>query len=357
MLVDTLFDGPLDVVGDVHGEYDALVGLLELLGYSDDGVHDHGRRLVFLGDLVDRGHDSPAVLEMVMRLVDDGLAQCVLGNHELSILSGRFGHGNGWILDPPPGVGPERYDSIRAPSSRREAYLGFLAGLPVVLENDIARVVHACWHDRSVDALRSADVEGRGTIAGLSRHYDDEIDRELALDEAVGAALGSERLAFDEHAGADDLEPVPVPAHAIAELARQHDNPLRVLTAGLGRPTTLPYFGAGKWRTTERIPWWNTYRDELPVVIGHFWRAVSSNPSERYGVFGQDVLAGVATHEWMGLRRNVYCVDYSVGKRFLSRTHDVANDGMLAAIRVPEWHVVHDDGTVVELGPPGPRHR
>ena len=67
--VAPLFDGPLDIVGDVHGEIDALISLLRELGYGDDGKHPDGRRLVFLGDLVDRGPDSPAVLRKVRALV------------------------------------------------------------------------------------------------------------------------------------------------------------------------------------------------------------------------------------------------------------------------------------------------
>ena len=54
-LVHPLFAGPLDIVGDVHGEIDALQNLLNHLGYGEDGVHQGGRRLVFLGDLIDRG--------------------------------------------------------------------------------------------------------------------------------------------------------------------------------------------------------------------------------------------------------------------------------------------------------------
>ncbi len=71
-LIAPLAAGPLDIVGDVHGEIDALDALLAELGYADDGQHPEGRRLVFLGDLVDRGPDSPAVLERVSRMVAAG---------------------------------------------------------------------------------------------------------------------------------------------------------------------------------------------------------------------------------------------------------------------------------------------
>ena len=348
-LVQPLFDGPVDIVGDVHGEFRALTRLMQLLGYRPDGTHDERR--LFLGDLVDRGHDSPAVIDLVIDLVARGLAQCVLGNHELNILSGRYGHGNGWLLDPPEGTPAETYDSRPADVRRRPDYLRFMEGQPLALENDALRVVHACWHEPSIDTLRVA--ASATDLAARHRGYDESVISRLAADDILQAALAAERLVFDPLAQGDVTQAAVAPAHAALELARLHGNPIRVLTEGSARPTTTTYFGAGRWRTTERIPWWNTYRDPQPVVIGHFWRGVSTTPGDRYGGFGQDVLAGVAPHDWMGLRHNVYCVDYSVGKRHLARSTRRANDGKLAALRYPEWEVVHDDGAIVAIGPPG----
>src|SRR5690242_8042872 len=89
-LVQPLFDGPIDIVGDVHGEIDALADLLRHLGYTGHGDHPEGRRLVFLGDLTDRGPDSPAVVSLVQSLVSTGRAQCILGNHDLNVLLGEW---------------------------------------------------------------------------------------------------------------------------------------------------------------------------------------------------------------------------------------------------------------------------
>ena len=92
--------GPFDVIGDVHGCRDELVVLLDKLGYSisagSDGLqhvtHPQGRRIVFVGDLVDRGPDSPGVLRLVIGMVRDGIALCVAGNHDQKLsraLQGR----------------------------------------------------------------------------------------------------------------------------------------------------------------------------------------------------------------------------------------------------------------------------
>ncbi|MFB8249422.1 polynucleotide kinase-phosphatase [Streptomyces sp. NPDC055952] len=77
----THLTGPFDIIGDVHGCSAELEALLGKLGYVD-GVHPEGRTAVFVGDLVDRGPDSPGVLRRVMAMVASGNALCVPGNHE-----------------------------------------------------------------------------------------------------------------------------------------------------------------------------------------------------------------------------------------------------------------------------------
>ncbi|MEV7811006.1 polynucleotide kinase-phosphatase [Streptomyces flaveolus] len=77
----THLTGPFDIIGDIHGCSAELEALLDKLGYAD-GVHPEGRTAVFVGDLVDRGPDSPGVLRRVMPMVKSGNALCVPGNHE-----------------------------------------------------------------------------------------------------------------------------------------------------------------------------------------------------------------------------------------------------------------------------------
>ncbi|MDR2986866.1 MAG: polynucleotide kinase-phosphatase [Nocardiopsaceae bacterium] len=87
--------GPFDVIGDVHGCRAELEALLADLGYElrkDEAGraigarHTAGRRAIFVGDLVDRGPDTPGVLRLVMGMVADGDALCVPGNHENKLL-------------------------------------------------------------------------------------------------------------------------------------------------------------------------------------------------------------------------------------------------------------------------------
>ena len=105
-------DTPLDIVGDVHGEWDALQALRQHLGYRADGFHPQGRRLVFVGDLCDRGPDSPAVLAWVRQAQAQERAYVVLGNHELNLLTDDPKDGSGWFFDvraAKDGFGTRRY--------------------------------------------------------------------------------------------------------------------------------------------------------------------------------------------------------------------------------------------------------
>ncbi|NMN98569.1 polynucleotide kinase-phosphatase [Antrihabitans stalactiti] len=87
--------GPFDIIGDVHGCRSELESLLRELGWevSADGArHPEDRTAVFVGDLVDRGPDTPGVLRLVMGMVEAGTALCVSGNHEQKLaraLNGR----------------------------------------------------------------------------------------------------------------------------------------------------------------------------------------------------------------------------------------------------------------------------
>jgi protein phosphatase len=90
--------GPFDIIGDVHGCYDELVKLLDRLGYAvkHDGdvigvSHPEGRKLVFVGDLVDRGPRIPEVLRLAMAAVESGNSFCVAGNHDQKLVKALRG--------------------------------------------------------------------------------------------------------------------------------------------------------------------------------------------------------------------------------------------------------------------------
>lgn len=68
-------------VGDVHGEIDLLEKLLKEI--ASDAPKGEDNILIFIGDYVDRGPDSRAVIDMLMRGIDGFETICLKGNHEV----------------------------------------------------------------------------------------------------------------------------------------------------------------------------------------------------------------------------------------------------------------------------------
>lgn len=155
-LIQPLPSGALDIVGDIHGELGALQQLLSHLCYDAQGRHPEHRTLVFVGDFVDRGPDSPGVVDLVQRLVESGHACAIAGNHEINLLRHDPKDGSGWFF-------AERLESdlvkythfARATNTLQRARIeAFLNKLPLALEREDIRVVHAAWHTPDIDKAR-----------------------------------------------------------------------------------------------------------------------------------------------------------------------------------------------------------
>ena len=78
-----------DLIGDIHGYADELIHLLDALGYQNSrGAYSHPeRKVIFVGDFVDRGPQIREVLEIVRPMMEEGKALAVMGNHELNALA------------------------------------------------------------------------------------------------------------------------------------------------------------------------------------------------------------------------------------------------------------------------------
>jgi hypothetical protein len=218
------------------------------------------------------------------------------------------------------------------------------------LENDSLRLVHACWHRPSVARLRR-DAVLKKSVTDLYRQYEIDVRKKLN-DAELAHMVDEENMFYSVKLGDRDWNAELLPAHAEAEVIGQMGNAIRVLTSGAAQVAEKPFFAAGQWRMADRTRWWDYYEDDVPVVIGHFWRRFNSAAERISGVFGRDVFEGIPSHAWMGKRKNVYCVDYSVGQLYAERRRnaDAGNfHGKLAALRFPEWEVHHDDGTVIPV--------
>lgn len=146
--------GPFDIIGDVHGCYEELLGLAGKLGYSvSDHVvtHPEGRRLAFVGDLVDRGPDSPNVLRLVMASVKAGTAVCVPGNHDIKFMRWLSGK----KVQPTHGLA-ETIEQLEADPLDRKELIGFLDALVSHYVFDDGKLVIA-------HAGLKEEMQGRGS--------------------------------------------------------------------------------------------------------------------------------------------------------------------------------------------------
>lgn len=351
-LIQPLPDGALDIVGDIHGEHEALCALLQHLGYSEAGMHPEARALVFVGDFCDRGPDSPAVLTLVESLVRSGRACAVLGNHEINLLQSDAKDGSGWFFGQRYQSDLGRYAPFQCmDEGRKAAVLDFLSGLPIGLERKDLRVVHAAWIDEHIETARSLPA---GSVVSHYREWD-ALARQRAR--ALLPLMQEEILRWPYPLEDRDAAPPFLDAHAEFESVRQMMNPLRVLTSGVERKGAEPFYSSGKWRFAERVQWWNEYADTVPVVVGHYWRRISPINRSALGKGDPDLFAGVNPAAWHGLRRNVLCVDFSVGGRWTARRGGAAplSEFKLGALRWPEGVLMFDDGQTLATEGPGVR--
>lgn len=329
-------EGPVDVIGDVHGEIDALMSLIEQLGYNRDAKHGQGRHLVLVGDLCDRGPDSPEVLKRVLSWVDAGRAHCVLGNHELNLLRSDRKAGNGWFFEHDHDRAKGRFENC-APvkESDRAQLLAALEALPLLLRREDLRIVHACWHEASINRL--ANLPPLPSWSKVYEMFETLIEHALSLNHrAQDVDLANARLSslldneerFFEHAefSRRDQELLDVLSDSYEQF--QMGNPLRVLTSGVERSIAAPYYASHRWRLTERVRWWQDYRD-VPVIVGHYWRARYTSTAN---IEGKPSLVETSDY-WLGDARKVLCVDFSVGARNGSGLERCLNRGYLACWR------------------------
>jgi hypothetical protein len=229
-----------------------------------------------------------------------------------------------------------RFDSVLATPAQAKRYRAFFASLPLVLERDELRVVHACWSDEAVDQLPQ-----KGAAADIGRQWSKSIHTALKA-AGLWETERQERTDFAELKRLDVRPDRDLPAHATSVERRQNRHPVKVLTSGLEVriPLEQIFFVGGKWRFCRRYDWWNHYAAEPAVVVGHYWRQRAQAMTDK-----PDRWETPRFTDWTGPRGNVFCVDYSVGKRFVSRARGVSAGFIegLAALRWPERVLIFDD--------------
>ncbi len=169
-------DDGYDIIGDIHGESAKLEGLLEHLGYRRRGEtrrHPGGRKVVFLGDFIDRGSGSREVLHRVRGMVEAGDALAVMGNHEYNAICFHTPDGQGgYLRRRSPKNLRQHGATLRAFEGRGREWadwLGWMGQLPMALDFGEFRVAHACWDGDGIEVLADGSLEDKDFLLATCR--------------------------------------------------------------------------------------------------------------------------------------------------------------------------------------------
>ena len=154
------------IVGDIHGQAGKLKALLHRLGYEQrQGAYRHpDAQVIFVGDFIDRGPHQLETLDIVRRMVDVGSARAIMGNHEFNAIAWHTPDPDapGESLRPHGGLKGEKNRAqhqvflreLQDQPARHADIVDWFKTLPLWLDLPGLRVVHACWHEGHMQALR-----------------------------------------------------------------------------------------------------------------------------------------------------------------------------------------------------------
>ena len=279
-----------DLIGDIHGCSQTLEALLEKLGYrTSQNIYRHpDRKVIFLGDFIDRGPGQREVINIVRPMIESGTALSVMCNHEYNAIAyATLNRESGCYLREHSDKNNRQHQAfLEAYADSCQDYestINWFRTLPLWLDLAGLRIVHACWDKRLMDMLAS------------------EYGSEKRL---------SERLLVDSSQKGNWQY------KAVETLLKGKEIPL---------PEGFSFYDKdGNERNHIRIRWWDstvrTYRtafmgprdvvthipeedidvdhlieyghDEPPIFLGHYWME------------GEQVL----------LAPNIACLDFSVAK-------------------------------------------
>ena len=280
-----------DIIGDIHGYVVPLMELLSKLGYyPKDGYYQHpeDRKVIFLGDFVDRGPNIRETLQLVKDMCDHGTAEAIMGNHEYNAICFylKDKKNGGYLRRHRFKNITQHFETIRQFADFEkewQQWIEWFLQLPLFLEKEGLRVVHACWDDELIKYLKTIAPGNRLPVSVI---YDSQLPG-----------------------------------------TKNHEAIERTLK---GKEATLPrglYFldKDGHHRTEVRIKWWlnaggleyNQYfMHETPELDG---KKIGSHEISDNHYYPEDDVPVFFGHYWLRgepvlQRDNVVCLDYSVAK-------------------------------------------
>lgn len=291
-----------DIIGDIHGHARELETLLTLLGYqpAGRGFRHPERRVIFLGDFIDRGPQIARVIEIARTMMENGQALAVMGNHEWNALAfhtprrNHAGH-----LRPHTAKNLQQHQATldQLSPSEMESALVWFRMLPLWLERDGLRAIHACWDESSQRGL-SGQLGVNNVITDELLHRASEEDTHEFL--AIETLLKGREIPLPVGITFADKE-----GHFRKRMrARWYASPAGHTYRSYAMSNAVDCNDPLDEETASALPGYP--HDAPPVFIGHYW---------------------LRDHPPTPLAPNVACLDYSIAK-----------DGWLCAYR---WNGEH----------------
>jgi len=269
-----------DIIGDVHGCADKLKGLLRKLGYENQGgAYSHPKRsAIFVGDLIDRGEQQVETLKLVRAMVEAESAQVVMGNHEFNAISydTRNPELPGDFMRPHTDKNQAQHEAfinqVRTDTELCDETIRWFRTLPLFLDLDGLRVVHACWNDEAIRTIKQRMTPN----TAMSTEFVIKSNQEKSDEHrAIEVLLKGPELNLRNYGQPDFRIPGDhlrhearirwwnATAHTLSELVE--------IAPGTTTETGEPYPDLPDKESTEEEKSYD-YPGEKPVFYGHYWR-------------------------------------------------------------------------------------
>lgn len=279
----------IDLIGDIHGHADKLEELLLKLGYKKrDGAYSHpNRKVLFVGDYIDRGPKIRETLNIVKSMVESENAIALMGNHEYNALCFHFQETEGGHLRKHLIKNIiQHYETLKQFQNRQreyEEYLDWFKTLPLYFETDTFKAVHACWDNKNIEYLKKTLVNDRLTDDLIYQ----SVKKGTELNEAIEQTLKGKEMKMPEGLSFSDKD--------------------------------------GTIRTEIRIKWWEdpskmTYKSisvepldilsEQPIKLSELKSLDFYRGDDKKVFFGHYWLKGQPSL----YKDNICCLDYSIAK-------------------------------------------
>lgn len=279
-----------DLIGDIHGHADELMQLLEILGYQKvRGTYRHpDRQVIFLGDFIDRGPKIRQVLEIVRPMIEDGKALAVMGNHELNALAFHTEdpkcRGAFLRIRDNKNIRQHCRSILQLSDKELATALEWFRTLPLWLDLDGLRVVHACWDERAMKQIGEVRMGSRRITNAFLQSG---CKKGNALFNAVEIVLKGKEVKLPEGVSFRDKDG-HVRHHTRVRWFENPEGQTYGTYAFTDKIDSTDPLEASLIKKAAPYP-----KNEKPVFVGHYWLS-AKRPK---------VLAD-----------NVACVDYSVAK-------------------------------------------